>query len=323
MSDKTTIGVEDAQVHSSPQQHSILSRLLGTGINRSQTIFVWICLAPILAYFAVFAIYPILATFYMSLHRWSLINPERPYIGLENYYWMLDDPVFVIALKNTILFAVVYLTMCVIIGLVLALLLFNMREPFRSIMQTTLFLPVIVSMIVVAHVWELMYAPGYGILNYFLNFVGLGPFLWTRSTSQVMPSIIMMSVWKGLGYFVVLFVAGLTTIPRSLYEAAWIDGASRWQTLRWITLPLLTPITLFILVIGSIDAFQVFTQVYILTDPPGGPGKSSYTLLIYLFDHGFQNFEMGRASAIAIIMFLLIFMITLFQRRVMRQQFEY
>jgi ABC-type sugar transport system permease subunit len=138
-----------------------------------------------------------------------------------------------------------------------------------------------------------------------------------------MPAIILMSTWKNLGYFAILFIAGLTTIPRALYEAAWIDGASRWQAFRLVSLPLLRPTTLFCLVTGSIGAFQVFTQVYVMTRPPGGPGKSSYVLLLYLFDHGFEYFEMGVASAVAFIMFAFILAVTLVQMRVLREQFQY
>jgi len=286
-------------------------------------VFVWLCLPPILLYFAFFALYPIFSAFFISLHRWSLTIPERPFIGLDNYTWVLKEPVFLIALKNTAYYAAAYIVLCVAIGLALGTMIYGFREPHKSIMQTIFFVPVMTSMIVVAQVFELMYAPGYGILNYLLKSVGLGPYMFTRSTTQVMPSIIAMGVWKSVGYYMVLFIAGLTTIPRSLYEAAWIDGASRWQAFRRITLPLLTPTMLFSLVTGSISAFQVFSQVYVMTQPRGGPGKSSYVLLLYLFDQGFQYFEMGKASAIAFLMFAVILAVTLFQMRVIRRQFEY
>lgn len=302
---------------------SLTRGLLGSGPVRSQRLFVWIFLPLILLYFGLFAVYPIFSAFFISLHRWSLTIPERPFIGLNNYTWVLREPVFLIALKNTAYYAVSYIVLCVIIGLALGTMIYGFREPYKSIMQTVCFIPVMTSMIVVAQVFELMYAPGYGILNYLAKFVGLGPFMFTRSTAQVMPSIIVMGVWKAVGYYMVLFIAGLTTIPRSLYEAAWIDGASRFQAFRRITLPLLTPTTLFSLVTGSISAFQVFAQVYVMTRPRGGPGKSSYVLLLYLFDQGFQYFEMGKASAIAFLMFAVILAVTLFQMRVVRRQFEY
>ena len=323
MSDKTLMGVEAARTRRSVGWRFLSRRLLGSGVTRSQMAFIWIFLPPILLYFAFFAVYPIFSALYISLHRWSLLNADHPFIGLGNYIWVLQDSVFLIALKNTLYFAVAYIGLCVGIGLALGTLVYGFKEPFKSIMQTVYFLPVMTSMVVVAQVWELMYMPGYGILNYFLKFFDLGPFMWTRSTTQVMPAIIIMSVWKSVGYYMVLFIAGLTTIPRSLYEAAWIDGASRWQTFRRITLPLLTPTTLFCLVTGSIGAFQVFTQVYVMTSPRGGPGKSSYVLLLYLFEQGFQYFEMGKASAIAFIVFVLILLITLFQMRVLREQFQY
>ena len=302
---------------------SLAGRLLGRGPTRSQRLFVWFCLPPILLYFALFSVYPIFSALYISLHRWSLVNPKRPFIGLDNYVTALRSPLFLIALKNTLYFAVAYIALCVLIGLTLGIFLFGFREPYKGTLQTVFFIPVMTSMVVVAQVWELIYMPGYGILNYLLKFIDLGPFMWTRSTTQVMPSLIIMSVWKSVGYYMVLFLAGLTTIPRTLYEAAWIDGASRWQSFRRITLPLLTPTTLFCLVTGSIGAFQMFTQVYTMTSPRGGPGKSSYVLLLYVYEQGFQYFEMGKASAMAFIMFGLILLITLFQMRVLRQRFQY
>lgn len=302
---------------------SLARSLLGSGPTRSQRLFAWLCISPILLYFALFSVYPIFSALYISLHRWSLVNPSRPFIGLENYLTVLRDPVFLISLKNTVYFSVAYIALCVLIGLALGTLLFGLRDPFKTILQTVFFIPVMTSMVVVAQVWELIYAPGYGILNYLLKFIGLGPYLFTRSTTQVMPSIVVMSVWKAVGYYMVLFLAGLTTIPRSLYEAAWIDGASRWQAFRRVTLPLLTPTILFSLVTGSIGAFQVFTQVYSMTNPRGGPGKASYVMLLYVYDHGFQYFEMGRASAMAFVMFGFILLVTLFQMRVLRERFQY
>ena len=322
--DETLAGFEKAlDGQRSAGWASVTKRLLGSGPVRSQRLFVWIFLPPILLYFGLFSVYPIFSALFISLHRWSLTIPERPFIGLANYTWVLQEPIFVIALKNTAYFAVAYIVLCVAIGLVLGTMIYGFKEPYKSIMQTVCFIPVMTSMVVAAQVFELMYAPGYGILNYLLKFIGLGPYMFTRSTAQVMPSIIAMSVWKSVGYYMVLFIAGLTTIPRSLYEAAWIDGASRLRTFRHITMPLLTPTTLFSLVTGSIGAFQVFGQVYVMTRPRGGPGKSSYVLLLYLFDQGFKYFEMGKASAIAFLMFGVILAVTLFQMRVVRRQFEY
>ncbi|MBI2938913.1 MAG: sugar ABC transporter permease [Chloroflexi bacterium] len=309
--------------HAPPLQgsRSRLSQLVGSGPTRSQTIFGWIWLTPILLYFAYFSYYPIFSALSMSFHRWSLTIPERPFIGLGNYVWVFNDPTFWISLTNTLYFAAVYVAACLVLGLVLGTLIFSFREPFKSIMQTVVFLPVMTSMVVAAQVWDLMYMPGYGILNYLLGFVGLGPYMWLQSPQTVMPAIIILSVWKGLGYFVVLFIAGLTTIPYHLYEAASIDGASPFQAFWRISLPLLTPTTLFCLVTGSIGAFQVFTQVYATTR--GGPGKASHVLLLYLYDHGFRFFEMGRASAIAFILFGLVLIVTLIQLRLLRSQFQY
>lgn len=299
--------------------------LLGTGPVRSQLIFGWVCLVPILAYYAFFAVYPIFSAFWVSLHRWSLTVPRRPFVGVDNYVWVLNDGTFWISLTNTLYYAVAFVTASILIGLALGTLIWGFKEPYKSILQTIVFFPVMTSMVVAAQVWELMYDPGYGILNHLLRAVGLSTHMWLRSPNEVMPSIIIMSVWKHVGYYAVLFIAGLTTIPQELYEVAWIDGASRWQTFWHIVLPLLAPTTVFCLVTGSIGAFQVFTQVYASTSAVGigGPGKASYVLLLYLYDHGFKYFEMGRASAIAFVLFGLVLVVTLIQMRLMRERFQY
>jgi multiple sugar transport system permease protein len=281
-------------------------------------------LVPIIAYFCIFSVYPIFSALFISLHRWSLVRADRPFVGLRNYVWALNDPVFSISLKNTVDFAVIYVTSSVVLGLILAMIVFSFREPAKSIMQTVLFVPVMMSMVVAGYVWQLMFMAGSsGILNHLLGRIGLPPLAWLNSSSLVMPSIIIMSVWKNVGYFVVLFIAGLTTIPEELYEAAWIDGASSLQARRHISLPLLAPTTLFCLVTGSIGAFQVFTQAYTMPVSRGGPGKASMVLLLYLYDHGFVYFEMGRASAVAFLLFIIILAVTALQMRVMRNRFQY
>ena len=161
----------------------------------------------------------------------------------------------------------------------------------------------------------------FGILNYFLGFLGLGPFDWLSSPTQALPSIILMSVWKAVGYTMVIFLAGLTTIPREYYEAAQVDGASGWQLFRGITLPLLKPTTLFVIVTGMIGGFQVFTQVFVMTR--GGPGTATRVLVMHIYDAGFRYFEMGEASALAFIQFAIIFIITFLQVRYFREEFEY
>jgi ABC-type sugar transport system permease subunit len=274
---------------------------------------------PILLYFGLFSFYPILSAFYISLHRWSLVDRNRPFVGVDNYVWVFRDPIFAVSLKNTLYYAVAYVVLCVSIGLILGTLVYGFKEPLKSIVQTICFIPVMTSVVIAAQLWEFMYAPGYGILNYLLSFIGLGPFMWARSSTQVIPAIVIMSLWKNVGYYMILFIAGLTTIPPSLYEAAWIDGASRWQAFWQVTLPLLMPTTLFSLVTGSIGAFQVFAAAVLLR----APGKSGYVMLQYLYHQGFSFFEMGRASAIAFVMFSFILLVTLFQMRLLRPQFQY
>jgi ABC-type sugar transport system permease subunit len=188
-------------------------------------------------------------------------------------------------------------------------------------MRGVIFMPVVTSMVAVSLMFVWLYQPMYGVLNYVLEFVGLGPYDFLNSPTQVMPSIVAMSVWKSVGYTMVLFLAGLTTIPSELYEAARVDGASGLQSFIHITIPLLKPTTLFALVTGMIGGFQVFTQIYVMTG--GGPGTASRTLVMHIYETGFKFFEMGRASALAFLLFALVLVITILQLKYLRADFEY
>ncbi|NPV53619.1 MAG: sugar ABC transporter permease [Firmicutes bacterium] len=283
--------------------------------------FIVIGLFPVMTYFLIFSVYPVTSAFYISLHRWGLLEKEKPFFGMGNYLWAFNDPVFWVSVKNTIYFAFFYVLLGIVFGLLLALFVNSLRDPFKSLMRGVIFMPVVTSMVAVALMFVWLYQPTFGVLNYVLGFIGLGPYEWLNSSSQAMPSIIIMSVWKSVGYTMVLFLAGLTTIPGEFYEAARVDGASQWRTLLHITIPLLKPTTLFVLVTGMIGAFQVFTQIYVMTQ--GGPGTATRTLVMHIYETGFKFFEMGRASALAFILFALVLVATILQLKYFKPDFEY
>jgi ABC-type sugar transport system permease subunit len=289
---------------------------------RGRYFFIILGLTPILAYYALFFVYPVISSFSISLHKWPLLRLQRPFVGFRNYAWALQDRLFWVSARNTLYFTLGWVAINTILALALALLITSLSAPlFKTIFRTAFFIPVVCSMSAVTIIFRWLFNPSFGALNHLLGYVGLGPFKWLTSSVEVMPSIILVSVWKSLGFTMVIFMAGLTTIPEQLYEAARIDGASARQVFFRITLPLLQPTMLFVLVTGVIEAMQMFTQVHVLTD--GGPGSASLVIVKHLYNYGFQYLKMGQASAIAFILFGWILLVTLLQIRFFREGFEY
>ncbi len=274
-------------------------------------------LAPSLIGFLIFMAGPLLASLGFSLVEWNLLSPPT-WLGIDNFWQLLRDADFWSSLWATIYYTVVSVPLGMVAALLLALAL-NQQIRGITIYRTIYFIPVVSSMIAVALMWRWMYNPTSGILNYALNslfaWLGLSWIApdWLQSRTWAMPAIIIMSVWKGLGYNMVLYLAGLQGIPRHLYEAAEIDGASTWHKFRSITLPLLTPTTFFIVIISIIGSFQVFEQAYIMTQ--GGPARATVTTVYYIYENGFQWYRMGYASAVAWVLFALIMLVTMVQWR--------
>lgn len=284
--------------------------------------FAWICLTPILLFFAIFWIYPILSAFFISLNDWGLLTGPGSFLGLENYRSALDEPLFWRSLGNTAIYVVIFVGVTIVTSLLAALFVVSLPEPWKAIMMTIYFIPTITSMVVAALVFEVMYVPSYGVLNYLLSLVGLNPVPWTTSDTLIMPSVALFMIWKNFGFYMVLFVTGLYTIPQEIIEASAMDGANSWQRLWHIKLPLLRPILTFNFVTASINAFQVFGPVYVLGRSVGGR-DAARTLVLHLYRQAFQYFEVGQATATAFLLFLLILGFAIFQMRLLREQFEY
>jgi multiple sugar transport system permease protein len=290
-------------------------------INRltfSKYCFCYLGLLPIFVIYWVLRLEPIARTFILSFYDWHLIRPFKPFVGLANYRDLLHDDNFLSALKNTTLFAVFVVGASVVLGLALAVLLAgNLR--LTAAYQAIYFLPVIIPMVPMAIAWKWIFDARYGILNYVLSWFGVSPIGWLTSPDVAMWAIIIMSVWKVLGYNMVLLLVGLKNIPAVYYEAAGIDGAAGWSMFRKITLPLLKPILLFVIVISTINAYNVFTQVYVMTTgSQAAPGAPLRVLVFDIYQNGFQFFKMGYASAEAVVLTLIILAVTLIQFRVIR-----
>jgi multiple sugar transport system permease protein len=266
-----------------------------------------------------FILGPVLAAFAISFTSWDLLSPPR-WVGLANYQAMVDDRLFWTALKNTIYFTVVSVPVTLILALGLAVLM-NRRIRGIEALRAIYFFPVTASIVAVSLLWAWMYTPDFGIINYLLSFVGIPKINWLVNPQLAMPSVIIMSVWRGLGFNIVVFLAGLQSIPRDLYEAAALDGATGWDQFRSITVPLLTPTIFFATIMALIGSFQVFEQTYIMTQ--GGPANATMTLVYQIFLNGFTYLRMGYASAQSFILFAILFVITLVQVRMQRRWVHY
>jgi multiple sugar transport system permease protein len=268
-------------------------------------------LLPNLLGFVVLTAAPVLASFGLSLFDWKLLAPPS-FIGLANFRELFTDPLFWKSVANTAYFVFLKVPFTVAIALGLAVLL-NRKVLGKNLIRTVLFLPVICSAVSVALIWQPLFEQSSGLLNRIVHLFGGKGVPWLSSTSWAMPSVIAVAVWKEVGYVMVIFLAGLQGIPRSYYEAARVDGANVFQEFFRITLPLISPTTFFVMVTSIIGAFQVFDLTSILTQ--GGPGNATNTIVMYIFQSAFRNFRMGYASAMAMVLFLIILVFTLVQNR--------
>lgn len=272
-------------------------------------------LAPSLIALLAFSIGPMVGTVWVSLQEWNLIRSAE-FIGLENYRELWGDPDFRRALRNTMYYLVGYLPLVTAGGLGLAVLV-NRRLRGIALFRAIYFLPVVTSWVVVALLWKWLLNPADGLVNWALGLVGIdGPGWWT-SRAWAMPSVILASAWKDLGFVMVILLAGLQGIDETLYEASRIDGAGPWRQLRSITLPLLTPSLLFVVVISMINGFQVFDQVWVMTD--GGPAGSSTVVVEQIVKNTFSYGRAGYASAQSVVLFLVILAVTAIQMRLQRR----
>jgi len=277
-------------------------------------------LAPALSAIFVFFFIPVIAAFFISFTDfdiYSLSNYSNArFVGLKNYISLIEDPLFWQALKNTFFYVIIAGPLSIIVSLLAALLLNSKLVRFKSIFRLTYFLPVVTTLIAVSIIWRFIYHPKFGILNYLLDLFGINSIDWLGDPNLALPAIILMSVWKNFGYNMIIFIAGLQNIPEYLYEAAELEGASYWQQLKSITIPMLAPTTLFISIITMIGFFQLFAEPYVMTQ--GGPINSTLSVVLYMYNEGFRWWNMGYSAAIAFVLFIIIFVATLIQFKVQK-----
>lgn len=279
----------------------------------------YLFVAPLILGLVVFTYGPVLAAFVLSFTKGDYISTPR-WIGLENYVTLLDDKLFWQSMRNTLY----YVVGVVPAGMVLALLLaLAMNQKLRGIVifRTIFFLPTISSSVAISLMWLWIYNPEFGAFNFLLDQIGIRGPAWLSSPQWAMPAVIIMAVWRGVGYNMLIYLAGLQGIPDTFYEAASIDGAGAWAKFWNITVPLLSPTTFMLLILSLIGAFQVFEYTYVMTG--GGPVYATLTLVLHVYNNAFRNFQMGYASALAYVLFFILLGLTIFQFRLQRRWVHY
>jgi multiple sugar transport system permease protein len=292
--------------------------------EREQHILGYLFLLPDLIGLGVFWIAPMIFLFYLSLHEWTGLSPATR-IGLQNYVELMGDELWWKSVRVTIIYLAAFVPLVVIVPLLLAVLL-NTEIRGRNWFRTGFFVPFAIPMVIAAVAWAFMLDPGFGVVNYILRWILNLPLIrefgwhlpsqmWLASMSQALPVVIFVGIWKFVGFYMIIFLAGLQDIPAEYYEAAMIDGANAWRLFRDVTVPLLRPVITFVLLIAAFRAFQVFDQVYVMTS--GGPFYSTYTMMYFIYLKGFRFFRFGYAAAASVLMFGMILIFTLAQFRYM------
>ena len=276
-----------------------------SNINKNDGLTALVFILPAVLGTLIFIVIPVFFSFSLSFVDWDLLSPMK-FVGLSNFKDVLTDSMFVQVLINTFVFAIASSVFAVIIPLVLACIL-NTKIRGSNFYKTAYFLPFITPMIVIAIVWQWVFDPNIGLFNQILH----THIKWLYDVRFAMPALIAVSVWKLIGYNMIIFLSGLSTINQEVLEAAKIDGANSWQVFKNVTVPLLSPTIFFVIVITSISSFQVFDLIYVMTQ--GGPDNSTMVLVYSIYKYAFEYFDVGKASAIAYILFAIIFVLVLCQ----------
>jgi multiple sugar transport system permease protein len=276
----------------------------------------WFCiigLTPIIILYGYLRFIPIVKTIFIGFFEWDLVSDKKPFVGLDNYKELFQSEPFLLALKNTSIIAFSILVFSVPIAMVIAQLLYRGIR-FKAWYEALYFLPYITPMVPVAMTWKWILDSKHGLLNFLLSWFGIAPQAWLFDTTLAVVSVIMLTVWKTIGYNMIIFLVGMTGISKEYYEAAAIDGATGAKAFRHITIPLLKPITVFVSIVTLIHGYNVFSQVYILaSDVQGSPGYLVRVLVYDMIENGFRYYKMGYASAEAVILFLIVLVLTLIQ----------
>ncbi|MBS1907369.1 MAG: sugar ABC transporter permease [Actinobacteria bacterium] len=286
-------------------------------MRRRSILVGWSFILPNFLGFALFTLVPVLAAFVLAFMNWDADNPPT-FAGIKNFTRLFGDQNFHVALGNTLLHAIGHVPLTLVCSLGLAILL-NQKLRGIAFFRVAIFFPYITSLVAIAIVWNMLFDPVNGPINQFLHLIGIAnPPGWTSSTGWAMPAVIITSVWRDMGYYMVLFLAGLQAIPQEYCEAAAMDGAGRWRTFWNITLPSLRPTTFLVLVLLSVSSFKVFDLIFVMTG--GGPGRATLVLSQLIYQDGILNRQFGYSSAISLVLFLIVLIVTVFQFRIQQRR---
>ncbi|OQY39360.1 ABC transporter permease [Candidatus Atribacteria bacterium 4572_76] len=295
----------------------------GSSLRKRETFAAWSFCALPLFFLFLFLVTPFIIAFVVSFTDQRLIpNPNLPtqFIALRNFLRLFSNPNFHQALLNTFIFAVIVVPLQTFLALLLAVLV-NQKLRFINLFRTIYFSPVVTTMVVVSIIWYFLYNPGEGLINQMISFISfgkLGPYNWLNDTALALPAIMILSVWQGVGFQMVIYLAGLQGIPDELYEAGRVDGANAWQQFWQITIPQLRNTTIFVIISTTILAFKLFTQVWVMTK--GGPQGATKTIIVLLYEEGFKMLRVGYASAIGVLFFLIVLAVSLIQRVYLKEE---
>jgi len=282
-------------------------------MRRRSILVGWSFILPNFLGFALFTLVPVIAAFVLAFMNWDAYNPPT-WAGFSNFVRLFGDDNFHVALGNTLLFALGHVPLTLAISLGLALLL-NQKLRGIAFFRVAIFFPYITSLVAIAIVWNMLFDPTSGPINQFLHLIGIAnPPGWTASTGWSLPAVIITAVWRDMGYYMVLFLAGLQAIPQEYYEAASMDGAGRWRQFWSVTLPSLRPTTFLVLVLLSVSSFKVFDLIFVMTQ--GGPGRATLVLSQLIYQDGIINGQFGYSSAISLVLFVIVLIVTVFQFRI-------
>ncbi len=285
----------------------------------------WVFSAPALILLLIFLLIPFLMAIGLSFSDQRLVpNPNLPtqFVGLRNFVRIFDDDTFYQAVLNNFLFVIIVVPLQTALALLLAIFV-DQKLKVVNLFRTIYFSPVVVTMVVVSVIWTFLYNPGEGLINKFvatITFGLLGPYDWLNDTTLAFPSIMLLSIWQGVGFQMVIYLAGLQDIPSYLYEAAQIDGANKFQQFLYVTFPQLRNTTIFVVLATTILAFRLFTQVWVMQGPSGHPQGTTITMIVYAVNQGFKQGKIGYGSAITVIFFVIVLVVSILQRVFLREE---
>ena len=277
----------------------------------------FILISPYWIHFLFFMAYPLIFSFVLVFHKWDVYTPMQ-WVGLNNFIRLFQDDLFFQAILNTLIFLLIHIPLQIVVALFFAVLL-NKNIRARGFFRAAYFMPVIISGVVISILWQQLFSQETGVLNSLLSEIGISRVPWLNSPELAMPSIAIMATWKNVGFYIVLFLAGLQTIPHYLYESARIDGASEWQQFRWITLPMINSTMLLVMILSTIGGFSLFIEPYIMTG--GGPMNKTLSAMLYMYKQAFYFNRMGYAATLGFFFAFMILAVVLVQRKVVEQEY--